>query len=76
MNETDATQSAGNRDDTCVVCGKDTASGRGFMTLHVAGRAVPLCCPMCYKLYQEDPTRYVSNQHAREVARNLGFRES
>lgn len=76
MNETDATQSAVNRDDTCVVCGKDTTSGRGFMTLHVAGRAVPLCCPMCYKLYQERPDQYVSSQHAREVARNLGFPES
>jgi ribosomal protein L24E len=77
MNGTDdSTRSAGPRDDTCVVCGKDTTGGRGFMTLHVEGRPVPICCPMCYKVYQEDPARYARSQHVREISRGLGFSDS
>jgi ribosomal protein L24E len=68
MNDSDSTRSA----DTCVVCGKDTTGGRGFMTLHVEGRPLPLCCPMCYKIYQEDPARYVTGQKVREVMRGFG----
>lgn len=68
MNASDSTRNA----DTCVVCGKDTMGGRGFMTLHVEGRPVPLCCPMCYKVYQEDPARYVAGQKIRDVMRDAG----
>ena len=51
---TDSISAAG----LCVVCGKDTTGGRGFMNLHVDGRELPICCPMCYKVYDEDPERY------------------
>ena len=68
MNASDSTQSAA----TCVVCGKDTTHGRGFMTLHVEGRPVPLCCPMCYKVYQEDPARDVAGQRVRDALRAFG----
>jgi hypothetical protein len=62
-----------NRSDSlCVVCGKDTSGGRGFMTLHVGGRPVPICCPMCYKVYEADPARYVTGQRVRDVERSLG----
>ncbi|MDO8540191.1 MAG: hypothetical protein Q7S40_07070 [Opitutaceae bacterium] len=60
----------------CVVCGKDTTSGRGFMTLHVEGRPVPICCPMCYDVYQKDPARYVSAQRVREIGRDIGLPSS
>ncbi|MBI4625855.1 MAG: hypothetical protein HY736_21865 [Verrucomicrobia bacterium] len=46
------------------------------MTLHVEGQPVPLCCPMCYKVYQENPARYTSSRHAREISRELGFPDS
>ena len=39
--------------DTCAICGKSTANGRGFMRLVVEGRHIELCCPMCLKVYQE-----------------------
>lgn len=39
--------------DTCAVCGKSTANGRGFTRLFVEGRAIELCCPMCLKVHQE-----------------------
>lgn len=67
MNVSDSTRSP----DTCAVCGKDTTGGRGFMTLHVEGRPVPLCCPMCYKVYQEDPARYVARQRIRDLTRDF-----
>jgi hypothetical protein len=68
MNNADSTASSG----LCVVCGKDTTGGRGFMNLHVEGREIPICCPMCYKVYEADPARYVAAQKLREVARSLG----
>ena len=39
--------------DTCAICGKDTANGRGYMRLFVQGRPVELCCPMCLKVFQD-----------------------
>lgn len=39
--------------ETCAVCGKSTANGRGFARVVVGGRAVELCCPMCLKVHQE-----------------------
>ncbi|MFZ5496549.1 MAG: hypothetical protein ACOZE5_14590 [Verrucomicrobiota bacterium] len=58
--------------DTCAVCGKDVSGARGFMTLHVEGRPVPLCCPMCYQVYQENPTRYDTGQKIRDSFRDPG----
>lgn len=68
MNENDSSGS----DALCVVCGKDTSGGRGFMNLHVEGRPVPICCPMCYKVYEANPERYVTGQKIRAVERDLG----
>lgn len=53
-------------------CGKDTSGGRGFMTLHVDSRPVPICCPHCYQSYEKDPVRYLSDQKARSIERELG----
>ena len=53
--------------------GKDTSGGRGFMNLHIEGRAVPLCCPMCYEVFQEDPSRFIENRHAREIGHDVGL---
>jgi hypothetical protein len=39
--------------DTCAICGKSTANGRGYMRLREGDRLVELCCPMCLKVYQE-----------------------
>lgn len=58
-------------DALCVVCGKDTTGGRGFMTLHVEGRPVPICCPMCYKVYETDPRRFVAGQKLRVIERDF-----
>lgn len=53
-------------DEICVVCGKDTAGGRGFMALHLAGRLIALCCPQCQKVYQENPSHHTLRQQTRE----------
>ncbi len=58
-------------DEICVVCGKDTSSGRGFMTLHVEGRLIALCCPMCQKVYQENPALYTQRQQTRGIISDL-----
>ena len=55
--------------DTCAVCGKVTANGRGYMQLQAGGRMVDLCCTMCMKVYQERVAR------AEEEKRNGGARE-
>ncbi|MDP1581595.1 MAG: hypothetical protein Q8M02_15105 [Candidatus Didemnitutus sp.] len=39
--------------DTCAVCGKVTANGRGYMQLQAEGRMIELCCPMCLKVFQD-----------------------
>lgn len=54
-------------DETCAVCGKDTSGGRGFMTLHLEGRHLALCCPQCQKVYQENPALYIRRQRTRDV---------
>lgn len=63
--------------EICVVCGKDTSGGRGFMTLHLEGRQIPLCCPMCQKVYGEKPAFYNQRQQTREaihdIERTLGM---
>ena len=58
-------------DQICVVCGKDTSGGRGFMTLHLEGRLIPLCCPMCQKVYQENPALYARRQQTSDVIRKI-----
>lgn len=58
-------------EDACVVCGKDTASGRGFMTLNLEGRHLALCCPMCQKVYQENPARYTQWLKNQEIIRDI-----
>lgn len=55
--------------DTCAVCGKVTANGRGYMQLQVEGRMIELCCPMCLRVYEERVAR------AEEEKRNGGARE-
>jgi ribosome-binding protein aMBF1 (putative translation factor) len=58
-------------EDTCIVCGKDTSGDRGFMHLNIDGQLIELCCPQCYKVYQEEPARYLSRQTARRIERQL-----
>lgn len=43
--------------DTCAVCGKSTANGKGYIRLFVKGRPVELCCPMCLKVHQESEAK-------------------
>ena len=54
-------------DELCVVCDKDTSGGRGFMTLHLEGRHIALCCPQCQKVYQENSSLYIRRQRTRDV---------
>ncbi len=67
-------------DEICVVCGKDTSSGRGFMTLHLEGRHLALCCPMCQKVYQENPAQFArrlkTGDAIREIESALGLPHS
>lgn len=58
-------------EDACVVCGKDTSGGRGFMTLNLEGRHLALCCPMCQKVYQENPARYSQWLKNQEIIRDI-----
>lgn len=58
-------------DPTCVVCGKDTSGGRGFMTLHLPGRLIALCCPLCRKVYEETPARYAQYQQTQQAIRDI-----
>ncbi len=58
-------------DETCVVCGKDTSGGRGFLTLHLEGRLIALCCPMCQKVYGENPALYAQRLKNRETIREI-----
>ena len=65
-------------EDICAICGKDTSGGRGFMTLHVAGQPVVLCCPQCKKVYDENPDKVIrklkTGDAIREIERGLGLR--
>ena len=58
-------------DEICVVCGKDTTGGRGFMTLHADGRNIALCCPMCKKIYEEDPVKFARKQNSRDTTSKI-----
>lgn len=40
-------------DDTCVVCGKSVAGGRGYCHLEREGRMVALCSPLCVETFQK-----------------------
>lgn len=67
-------------EDICAICGKDTSGGRGFMTLRVADLPVVLCCPMCKKVYEENPDKVLrrlkTGDAIREVERGLGLHGS
>jgi hypothetical protein len=58
-------------DENCAVCGKDTTNGRGFMTLHVEGRLIALCCPLCQRTYQADPSKYLADLKTRNTNRDI-----
>ena len=58
-------------DEICVVCGKDTSGGRGFMMLHLEGRHLALCCPMCQKVYQEHPARFARRLKTGDAIRGI-----
>ncbi len=58
-------------DEICVVCGKDTTGNRGYMVLHLDGHSIPLCCPQCKKVYEENPALYVRRQDTRETIRDI-----
>lgn len=60
--------------ETCAVCGKVTSSGRGFMQLVVEGRPIELCCPMCFKVYQERVAR-AEEEKRNGGEKNLGWDE-
>jgi len=58
-------------DEICVVCGKDTSGGRGFLTLHLEGRLIALCCPMCQKVYEANPALYAQRLQNRATIRDI-----
>ena len=43
----------GNDEDTCVVCDKSVAGGRGYCRLNHEGHMVELCCPLCLEAFQK-----------------------
>ena len=57
----------------CAVCGTDTAGGRGLLTLHLDGRHIPLCCPLCQKVYEEHPAFYLRRLQSRETIRDIEY---
>ena len=59
--------------DSCIVCGKDTTGSRGYMHVVVGERTVSLCCPQCYKVFQENPERYRARQSAQDIEREIGW---
>lgn len=46
--------------ETCVVCGKAVAGGRGFCELQHEGKSFALCCPLCLETFQNKPDYYAS----------------
>ncbi len=43
----------------------------GFLTLPVEGRLIALCCPMCQKVYGENPALYAQRLKNRETIREV-----
>lgn len=60
--------------EVCVVCGKGTSNGRGYMRLYENGRPVELCCPMCLKVYEERVARKKAEDQ-RGGEREIGWDE-
>lgn len=40
-------------EETCVVCGKGVAGGRGYCRLKHEGLMIELCCPLCVAVFQK-----------------------
>ena len=41
------------------------------MTLHLEGRHIPLCCPQCLKVYEENPAFHIRRLQTRETIREI-----
>lgn len=39
-------------EETCEVCGKGVAGGRGYCRLKHEGLMIELCCPLCVEVFQ------------------------
>ena len=57
--------------EICVVCGKDTTGGRGFMTLHLEGHLIAPCCPQCQKVYEETPELFAQRLKNRDTIHKI-----
>jgi hypothetical protein len=75
MSATVSPTPAANANEACVVCGKSTAGGAGFIAIYVERRRLPLCCPLCHKAFEEDPSRYGGNTSVPDPERALGWDE-
>ena len=56
----------------CIVCGKDTTGGRGFITLHVGEMRIEVCCSLCYQTYEKEPRKYHISREVRSIQRDSG----
>lgn len=60
-----------NAAETCVVCGKNVASGGGFARINHRGIMVNLCCPLCLEAFEKDPSPYTARLVKIETYRAL-----
>jgi len=79
MKSSDSTPGQGAGEQVCVVCGKDLSDTRPTAVLYVEGRALPVCCPLCFEAYQKSPKRFADRasvqETLREAQRLLGMNE-
>lgn len=64
---TDPFISDSNCGETCVVCGKSVAGGRGYSHIQHEGESFALCCPLCLETFQKKPGYYTLMKSANET---------
>lgn len=50
---------------SCVVCGKNVASGGGFARIEYEGTIVNLCCLDCLGVFVDDPAHHIARFFAK-----------
>jgi len=53
--------------ETCVVCGKCVAGGRGYSHLQHENESFALCCPLCLETFQKKPNYYATMKTTKEA---------
>ena len=45
--------------ERCAVCGKSVAGAAGYMRIKFEQEMVALCCPLCFKTFQQNPQEFI-----------------